>query len=590
MNEVEITVSVRDKTDTAFVNIRQKSKKHGEDSADNFRNGFSASFTRGASNFFGNLAENATGILGRSFGTAASSNPVLGGGIAAIIGAGLIVGMPAIGSLAAGALVAGFGGGIAAIGIMAAAQTDEVQDSFEDLKKHVASVSREIGKPFVPALQSIAVRARETFDSLVPILQESASKMAIPIDRFAGRVQEALANLQPAIGPLTDAFDSLIGAVGDRLPGMAASLSGALQNLAQSVDENADSIASLVSGVNSLVVAGINAVAWLTDFNDSMLDTARNTGMNTDVLTLGWSALLRHRLGSEDAARGSQSFSSAMREAEESATGQKRALDNLNEALQNNHEINIGMFDAETALSQSKRKFIQVLKDGTKSFHGNSEAVDENRNALSDVAKDIVDLVNKQDSAFGSTKRHEQSLYDQRDAFIASTRATGKQKQALTNYLSELLGIPVKKPTRIVNNAGSAKGPVQAYIYTLHGIPRVITTRIRQVIDVIPSRMSEHQVRASGGIVGATAQSGGPRSNSVLVGEHGPEIVDLPSGSMVHSNPDSMRMMSGGPAWGGGLLRITLNIGDKSLGELIIDPLRKSVRTRGGDVQAVLGR
>jgi hypothetical protein len=35
-------------------------------------------------------------------------------------------------------------------------------------------------------------------------------------------------------------------------------------------------------------------------------------------------------------------------------------------------------------------------------------------------------------------------------------------------------------------------------------------------------------------------------------------------------------------------LVIMLQIGDRTLGEVIIDPLRKVVRARGGDVQAVL--
>lgn len=92
---------------------------------------------------------------------------------------------------------------------------------------------------------------------------------------------------------------------------------------------------------------------------------------------------------------------------------------------------------------------------------------------------------------------------------------------------------------------------------------------------------------AHGGIIGHAAE-GGPRSNTTLVGENGPEFVDLAPGSRVRSNPDSRRLASGG---GGGsqMMQITLQIGDKKLGDLLIDPIRKSVRTRGGNVQAVLG-
>lgn len=93
--------------------------------------------------------------------------------------------------------------------------------------------------------------------------------------------------------------------------------------------------------------------------------------------------------------------------------------------------------------------------------------------------------------------------------------------------------------------------------------------------------------KASGGTVGAAA-TGGNRWGRTLVGEYQPEIVDLPVGSRVHSGPDSARMLAGG---GGALppLNITLMIGDRALGDILIDPLRRTVRTRGGNVQAVLG-
>jgi hypothetical protein len=73
-----------------------------------------------------------------------------------------------------------------------------------------------------------------------------------------------------------------------------------------------------------------------------------------------------------------------------------------------------------------------------------------------------------------------------------------------------------------------------------------------------------------------------------MVGEHGPELVDLAPGSRVRSNSDTRRILSSGG--GSQIMHITLMIGDKQLGELMIDPLRKSIRTRGGDVQGVLGR
>ena len=77
-----------------------------------------------------------------------------------------------------------------------------------------------------------------------------------------------------------------------------------------------------------------------------------------------------------------------------------------------------------------------------------------------------------------------------------------------------------------------------------------------------------------------------------MVGEQGPEIVDLAPGSMVHSNPDSQRMMAGGGGWGGGPVEARVSF--DGTGDALIDAFLSRVRVRiqrgyGGDVQAALG-
>lgn len=93
-------------------------------------------------------------------------------------------------------------------------------------------------------------------------------------------------------------------------------------------------------------------------------------------------------------------------------------------------------------------------------------------------------------------------------------------------------------------------------------------------------------MKGTGGVVG-TAATGGPRSGLTLVGEYGPELAHLAAGTMVRSAGDTARMLSGGGS--SRPLHITLTIGDKAFGDLLVDPLRRTVRTRGGNVQAVLG-
>lgn len=93
--------------------------------------------------------------------------------------------------------------------------------------------------------------------------------------------------------------------------------------------------------------------------------------------------------------------------------------------------------------------------------------------------------------------------------------------------------------------------------------------------------------KAHGGITGAAG--GGPRSSRTWVGEQGPEIVDLPFGSRVRTAGDSRRLAGAGGV-GGSPMVIQLNIGGRAFGELLIDTTRREVRTRGGNVQAVLGQ
>ncbi|MFD3917114.1 hypothetical protein ACFWR1_37140, partial [Streptomyces sp. NPDC058603] len=96
---------------------------------------------------------------------------------------------------------------------------------------------------------------------------------------------------------------------------------------------------------------------------------------------------------------------------------------------------------------------------------------------------------------------------------------------------------------------------------------------------------------AHGGVVGAAG--GGPRSRRTLVGEQGPEIVDLAPGSRVRSNPDTKRLLAGGHAGGGSApqpIVLQVNFDGRRMAEVLIDPLRGEISRRGGNVQATLGR
>ena len=82
--------------------------------------------------------------------------------------------------------------------------------------------------------------------------------------------------------------------------------------------------------------------------------------------------------------------------------------------------------------------------------------------------------------------------------------------------------------------------------------------------------------------------SGGVAGGMTLVGERGPELVRLPFGSQVTSANQTAAMMAA--SGGGGRTVIEIRSGGSRLDDLLVEILRRAVRTRGGNVQLVLGR
>jgi hypothetical protein len=137
-----------------------------------------------------------------------------------------------------------------------------------------------------------------------------------------------------------------------------------------------------------------------------------------------------------------------------------------------------------------------------------------------------------------------------------------------------------------------------------------LTKAMDNLAKVMEKMIEKATGKAAGGIVGAAA-SGGVRSNLTWVGEHGAELLDLPAGSRVWSNPDSRRKAA--PPWasmlntprGGGVRRTatpvggsaqpilvqqTIELDGRVIARQIFDPLRAEIAHRGGSVQRSLGQ
>lgn len=154
----------------------------------------------------------------------------------------------------------------------------------------------------------------------------------------------------------------------------------------------------------------------------------------------------------------------------------------------------------------------------------------------------------------------------------------GRAKQSLKSTMS------AKARKRITADISDLQAKVRAAKVELAMLrDRVVNVTVRNLYD---SSLNRH---AQGGVVGRAA-TGGVRANRTLVGEAGPEIVDLAPGSHVRSNPDTRRLMGGGGGGGGGLVQVNLVVDGRILAKAMYDPLRHEIRDNGGNVQDALGQ
>jgi len=111
------------------------------------------------------------------------------------------------------------------------------------------------------------------------------------------------------------------------------------------------------------------------------------------------------------------------------------------------------------------------------------------------------------------------------------------------------------------------------------------TFNVRNVISTVSPLGAILGGKAAGGITHGA--EGGPRSNLTLVGENGPELAQLPTGTRINPASNTQQMLSGR-----GNQPVVINFGSLSadpIGRAIMEWLRKQIKIEGGNVQIVMG-
>lgn len=493
------------------------------------------------------------------------------------LGPALIPAAALAGSAAGAALVTGFGVGVAGLGIKAAAQTEHVKTTFTNLRTDLGNDFKRLSEPFGQTLLDISGQARATFGVFRPALEDAMKTLAPGISKFTGDIAHAFQQFEPAVRPISRATNAVLRDLGGRLPGVVAGLSREFEDLAEAIEENpealgdiavgagkaGEAILTLMAALTKLYTPVREGIGWLADLNDAIIDL---TGQDE---SLKWSDQANETADAAKAA--SEEFQSYKISVEDAAAAQeaaaKAAADHAKE-LNDLTSAVLAQIDADLALRQSKMD----SKDAITEYN---EAVKENGSASREAAEALLGV--------------EQAAAREMRAVIDATLA----KQEAAGRARDLAGANIAARDALNRLAADAKGPARdgilAQVAALNDLIAKLRAasgdfyaRVHVSTSGQPTRfaLGAMQSRAHGGVVSAAA-SGGPRGNRVLVGEQGPEVVDLAPGSMVHTAGATQRMLTAAAQPAAPFGEFLIPMSDSVIGRLLLDLLQEAAKRQG---------
>lgn len=500
--------------------------RRAENEINQFHRRLNASALRAARTAGRAIGDGLSNGLGNGLRTA-MSNPFVAAAVLAIA-----VGVAAlVGAALAGALVLAIGGAFVAMGVMLALQTKGVKEKWSKTLNELKPLFIDAASGMLPVIEHARVRFEEIGKKFAPHFKEALDKAAPHLTTFMDDIISGFAKLgQRAAAPLEEAFNVFLAAFGPDMEEFLAGLGDSLGALARTVRDHSTEISMALRAVISLITFAVDAINF---FANAWVMGIRTSSQAIGVLLAG-----------------------------------------------------IGLFvDAVFAV------FEQILAGADKAFSwipgvGDKIAkAKEDFSGFRDKVRDDMDNISRKFTETGERLDHMnrerilkvniKSWENQLRIARANLKKTSDQK-AVAKIKANIDDLKRK--------VASARGELNA----LNG-----KTAHTYVITHMQARKEgAHGTQlgyAHGGVVGRAA-TGGVRSNMTLVGEQGPELIDLAPGSHVKSNSDSRRLMAAGGGGGGQPMVVQVVLDGRQLAEVLVDPMRGVIQSKGGSVQKVLGQ
>lgn len=481
-----------------------------------------------------------TAIMGGIMSDGIGQGIISGFQVAGPIGMGILAGIIAgavsvLGAAIAGALVFGFGAAFVGLGVMITKQTGKIKEVWKETVADIKDSFRDVGDPLIPSIEKALGLARKLAADFAPEMKRAMEAAAPALDEFLRKFDSGLRKLgKKAFDPMMEAFDTFIIALGPHLEDFLEEFGKSLGALARTVKANSEEIAmafTLILRILNFLIDTVNflANAWVTALHTTI-------GAIAAVMD-AWASLLDTILGAADASLA----------AIESVAGLIPGMGTKIDEARRNFDL-------------FRQGVVDDLRQSADEIRGVSRTIEE-QNRKNILKADIAQL----NAKITQAKANLQTVTDKK--VQAKIRADINQLlQAKQRAQRELDAINGKTVTTYVITKNIVVGSTAG--------------------GIAPGGGGFPSGKATGGITGAA--TGGVRNNMTLVGEQGPELVNLQPGSHVRSNSDSRRIMSNAGGTGGASQMIFKSSG-RRVDDLLLEILREAIHQRGGNPVTVLG-
>lgn len=527
---------------------------------DKFAKTFITDGEEAAKGFFGNFASS----ISKQFEGFSLGAPEIVPALAGIA----VAAAPVIGATIAGAVVGGIGLGGIVGGVALAVKDPRVQTELQVMNTTIMDKLKDSSRPFV----DVTIKGIHEIGGEVQkidfsgIFQDAASQAGPVIDGITEAVHalgKGLTDVVHNAGPAVKEIGNEIGAIGE-------SLGSGLSMLSKDSKDGASGMHELFMMINGTVDSTFHLIDALSK-TYGFLNKISGGGMLNAFDAIGSSSV--HVAGkTKEMANAIAATIPVMNLYGRQTLTDGASLNELAEASYTAANAQLGLFGDLTSVARAQANAAKAAKENGRTLDVNTEKGRNNRDALTSLGSALVKNSEDYYALNGAGAATQKVMANNRAAFLRAAESMTKSKKEAEALTDAIFGIPNKDVYINVHQVSDG----------------------RERVDQSGHRIGGYY-SAHGGVIGAisTAASGGLRNGFTMVGEHGPELVDLPAGTNVHTAGDSMRMLAAAAnGMGGGQpMVINLEIDGHRVAQATLDPMRRIVwQQYGGNVQAAYGQ